>query len=450
MSTPMGNRRFRPSYRSIWGISFPLIIAGISEAIVEITDTIFLAHYGVTELAAIGLADSLYTLALFLSLGLVDGIQIIIGRRAGQQQTPAIGRVFNQGLYLLGLSSVGMIVFINLVVPGYLGTLFASDEVYAAVARYLRIASYGLLLQSVNLAYSAFYVGISQTRVLIGAALVLAVTNITLDYGLIFGNLGFAERGIEGAAIASLVAETATFLFLTLDIFVKRYPDRYGLLRFERWNGKLNRKLLAISWPVSLDALVELTKWFVLYMIIEQLGEEVLASANIIFSCYALYMISIDSFSETVCSMVSNLIGQRRRAELHVLIRQTIKLSYLVVVPLLLLTLLFPIPVLSIFTPDEAMIQASQAGLLVILIATLLAVPADTLYSAVAGTGDTRVTLVIQFFTTLSVLGGAAYAALWLDLELEYILLSEVAGWLVCLILSWTWMRSGRWLRLEI
>lgn len=450
MPTPVGSRRFRPSYRSIWGISFPIIIAGVSEAIVEITDTIFLAHYGVTELAAIGLADSLYTLAMFLSMGVVDGIQIIIGRRAGQRQAPAIGRVFNQGLYLLVLSSIGMIAFINLVVPLYLGELFASDQVYTAVHGYLRIAVYGLLFQSINLAYSAFYVGISRTRVLIGAALVLALTNITLDYALIFGRLGFVEQGIEGAAIASLIAETATFLFLTLDIIVKGYPERYGLLRLGRWNAKLNRKLLTISWPVSLDALVELGKWFVLFMIIEQLGEDVLASANIIFSCYALYMISIDSFSETVCSMVSNLLGQRRRAELYVLIRQTIKLSYLVVIPLLLLSLLFPTAVLAIFTPDETMIEASKTGLVVILLATLLAVPADTLYSAVAGTGDTRITLAIQCFTTLSVLSFAAFTALWVGLPLAIILLAEVVGWLVCLLLSWAWMRSGRWLRLEI
>ena len=78
----MGNSTFYPGYRNIWGISFPIIIAGISESVVEITDTIFLAHYGVTELAAIGMADAIYSLVLFLSLGLVDGIQIIIGRRA--------------------------------------------------------------------------------------------------------------------------------------------------------------------------------------------------------------------------------------------------------------------------------------------------------------------------------------------------------------------------------
>lgn len=442
--------RFRPTYRSIWGISFPIILAGISETIVDITDTIFLAHYGTTELAAIGVADAIYGLALFLTLGLVDGIQIIIGRRAGQEQPGEIGRVLNQGLYLLTVTTVILILFIKFVVPAVTTDIFASADVYVAVNAYLQITAFALLFQSYNLAYSAFYVGISRTRILIGAAVVLAIINITLDYVLIFGYLGFPELGIQGAAIASLVAEIATFIFLTLDIARQRYSSQYGLFHFARWNVALSWHLFKISMPVSLDALVDMTKWFLLIIIIEQLGEEVLASANIIFSCYALFLISVDSFSETVCSMISNLIGQQQRQQLNVLIRRTIRLSYLVITPVLLLTWLLPEYVLAIFTEDIDIIEVSRNGLLIIVLATLIAVPADAYYSAVAGTGDTRVTLLIQSFVAICTLVYAWYAALVFKWELEYILAAELLGWLLCLCLSWGWFRSNLWDRLKV
>ena len=442
--------RFRPTYWNIWGISFPIILAGISETVVDITDTIFLAHYGITELAAIGVADAIFGLALFLSLGLVDGIQIIIGRRVGQNQPAEIGRIFNQGLYLLTISSIVLIFIIIFIIPGLTINIFASADVQLAVHSYLKVAAYALLFQSFNLAYSAFYVGISRTKVLIGAAVVLAVTNIILDYVLIFGQLGFPELGIQGAAIASLTAEIATFIFLTVDVIRQRYSQAYGLFHFAQWNTALSWHLLKISMPVSLDALVDMTKWFLLIVIIEQLGESILASANIIFSCYALFLISVDSFSETVCSMVSNLIGQQRREQLSILIRRTIRLSYLVVAPLLLITLLFPEYVLSIFTLDKEIIEASRYGLLVIVLATLIAVPADAYYSAVAGTGDTRVTLIIQSIVAICTLVYAWYAALVFAWKLEYILLAELLGWGLCLVLSWGWFRSGLWKSLKI
>ena len=396
------------------------------------------------------MADAIFGLALFLSLGLVDGIQIIIGRRAGQEQPYEIGRIFNQGLYLLTISATVLIFIIIFVVPGLTSNVFASADVHVAVTSYLQIAAYALLFQSFNLAYSAFYVGISRTRVLIGAAIVLALTNITLDYVLIFGKIGFPELGIQGAAIASLTAEIATFLYLTLDVVRQRYNSVYGLFHFAKWNAALSWHLLKISMPVSLDALVDMTKWFLLIVIIEQLGEATLASANIIFSCYALFLISVDSFSETVCSMVSNLIGQQRREQLNLLIRRSVKLSYLVVAPLLLITLLFPEYVLSIFTMDTEIIEVSRNGLLIIVFATLVAVPADAYYSAVAGTGDTRVTLLIQSIVAICALVYAWYAALIFAWDLEYILLSEILGWVICLVLSWAWFRSGLWKSLRI
>lgn len=442
--------RFRPTYRNIWGVSFPIIIAGLSETVVDITDTIFLAHYGISELAAIGMTDAIYSLALFLSLGLVDGTQILIGRRAGEENAREIGRVFNQGLYLLTIVSIVMLLVLIFIVPWLSAGLFASENVHTLTNQYLQIAAYALLFQSINLAYSTFYVGISRTRVLIGAAIVLAITNITLDYLLIFGNAGLPELGIEGAAIATLSAEVAMFAFLTMDVLRKGYVKHYGLLRFEKWNTALASRLTSLSIPVSLDALTEMTRWLVLIAIIEQLGEETLASANIIFSVYALLLIPIDSFSETICSMASNLIGQRQIDQLKTLIRRTMMLSYVSIAPLLVITMLFPELVLSLFTPDQEIINASVSGLLVIALAILIAVPADAFFSTVVGTGDTRITLAIQIFVAVYTLVFAWYAAIYKGYALEYVLLAELIGWSVCLFLSWLWFRTGFWKRLSL
>ena len=444
------SNQFDPGYRNIWRISYPLMLAGISETVIDITDTIFLARYGITELAAIGLADAWYMLFLFLSLGIIDGIQVITGRRAGQGRDQEIGHVFNQGLYMLAAVSILMTGLLYIAIDIGTGSLLASSEVQDAVESYLRIAIYSLFFQSVNLAFSAFYVSIGQTRILIGAALLLASSNIILDYLLIFGKFGFPEMGIEGAAFASLSAEFLTFLFLVASVYRQQNHRRYGLLRLAGWDRAITRRLADISWPVALDNLVELLRWFLLFAIIEQLGEEELASANIIYSCFALFMIFTESFSEAVCSLVSNLIGQGRRADLAKLIGKSLKLGYLVVIPLLVLALLFPDEVLSIFTPDTEIIELSMNGYVIVLLALLIAVPGDMLYAAVVGTGDTRASLGIQLQATVVALAFAAWAALVMSLPLEYVLLVESIVWTHYLLLSAYWMKSGRWKRLSV
>ena len=442
--------RFTPTYTNIWLLSFPLIIASISETVVGVTDAIFLSHYGMRELAALGVADAIYAMSLFLILGFVDGIQITIGRRAGEEQHTEIGRVLNQGLYILAVMSALMVLFVIFFLPWATIELFQSQEIHNTVDLYLQIAIYGLFFHAFNLGVSAFYVGISRTKVFIGAMLILALTNITLDYLLIFGNYGFSEMGIEGAAIASLSAEVAVSVYFIIDIIRHRYIPVYGLFHFEKINASIIKTLSRLSVPVSMEVLIGSLRWFLFFIIIEQLGEEALAIATIIFSCYALLLIPIEAFSETICSMASNLIGQKDEKDVGQLVFKTVKLGYLTILPVLVFTIFFPEYILAIFSPDGSIISSAVMTLMVIVIATLVAVPADIIASAVAGTGDTMVTLGIELIVSLCVLGYAYYAAFIAHFSLESIWIAEIIGWSVCLLLSWAWLRSGVWKRLNI
>jgi Na+-driven multidrug efflux pump len=155
-------------------------------------------------LGAAAIGASIYDLCLFLPLGLIDGIQIIIGRRAGESKYFEIGSTFNQGLYLLFLSSILMTIFLIFLTPYLSEIVFSSGDITSSVVQYTQIVAFGIIFHSINLLFSAFYVGIAQTRVLIGATIILAITNIILDYLLIFGNFGFPRLGIRGAAIGSI------------------------------------------------------------------------------------------------------------------------------------------------------------------------------------------------------------------------------------------------------
>ncbi|HKJ70456.1 MAG TPA: MATE family efflux transporter, partial [Gammaproteobacteria bacterium] len=275
---------FKPTYRGIWGLSYPLIVAAVSETVVEVTDTAFLARYGLTELAAIGLAGALYAVALFPVVGLVDGIQITVGRRAGEERPRALGQAFNQGAGLLLAAALLLIALVVLGLGPATAGLFTLPAVHAAVDDYLTIAILGLPFHALGLALSAFYVAIARTRVLIGATAALAVTNIVLDYGLIFGRLGLPELGMQGAALASVAAEAAAFAWLLADAARRGYLRSHALFRPGRWDGALARRLLTLSAPVSADALVESLRWFAFFVLIERLGEATLARANIVYS----------------------------------------------------------------------------------------------------------------------------------------------------------------------
>src|SRR5881296_3165153 len=83
--------------RVVWRVSLPIIFVEATEIFDHVIDTIFLARVGVTELGAIAVADAVLLLFLVAPLALVDAIQILTARRAGQRRPEAVGAAFNQG-----------------------------------------------------------------------------------------------------------------------------------------------------------------------------------------------------------------------------------------------------------------------------------------------------------------------------------------------------------------
>jgi MATE family multidrug resistance protein len=435
--------------KALWAISLPIIFVGVGEQIVDVTDTALLSRYGIVELGAVGLADTIYEMLTVLIIGLVDGMQIVIARRIGQRNDRAVGETFNQGLALLVMIALAIIGVIALGASGFCHAVFDSAEIAAAVSDFLFYASLGLPFQAACFAYAALFVALSRTRALIGAAAVLAVTNVALDYGLIFGHFGLPELGIRGAALGSAGAEFATCAFLTAYALRRLDVRRYGLFRLGALSGRLTQHLAGISMPVAMQALLEGARWFLFFVIIEQLGERPLALANIVYACYALFLIPAQAFAETICSVVSRLVGRGREGRLALVLRTAVGQVYLTTLPVAGLVLLLPWLMLEMFSGDPGIIAECVGGLRVIALALLVVIPGEVWLAAVVGTGDTRAAFVIELVLGTAMLG-FAYSAASLALPLSLVWMSLPLGWSLGLIASVAWVRGGRWKRLQI
>jgi multidrug resistance protein, MATE family len=443
----------------------PIIFLEVSETLLQATDTAFLARVGNTEVAALALADTILQFWTVVIVGLVAALLIVIARRLGEGNERAAGQTFNLVLLLVVLISLFLTATLKAGSPLLLDYVVASQEVGRAVDAYLQIGAYGIVFQSISLAYTALYIGLRRTRVLVGAGSVLVVTNFVLSYVLIFGKLGLPPMGIEGAALGELGAEIATFVFLTAFTLRRLDLGRYGLFRLDVWDGKLAWSMFRTSSPVALQELLEGVRWFLFFVIIERVSTEALAWSNIIYACYTVLLIPTMAFGETTISMVSDFIGRgrthrtgrlirvdrRRTHNIGRLIGLLSSSAYLMTLPVMVMGLLFPSMVLSIFTSDQAAIEGAAGGLRVVLLSMLIGIPAEMWFAAVLGTGDTDAVLLIEFFLTAATLVVVYVAAFVIvPVTLSYLWISLPVAWLIGLVLSYGWVKAGYWERREV
>lgn len=433
------------SYKNIWKVSFPIILSGVAQNIVNVTDTAFLGRVGIIEIGAAGNAGILYFVIMMLGMGFTIGCQIIIGRRNGEEHFAQIGQVFSNGLYfMLGLG-IAMFAILKLASPLFLETLTASENILQASNQYLQIRALGVPFAYLSFLFISFYTGITQTSILIRITFLQALVNVVLDYLLIFGIAGFPELGIEGAAIASFISEIVAFSFFLFYTLKKVDLNKYQLLVNFNFDFSLLKKMLKVGSPIMIQNFVALSTWLCFFMIIEQIGERELAISHIIRSIYMVLMIPLFGFSTATSTLVSNLIGQGKADDVIVLVKRVAALCLTCTAILMPLNILFPDNIIRIYTSDELLITDSIPVLYVITAAMLLFSIAFISFSAVTGTGKTLRTLAIEISSISIYLTGAYILGVHLDLPLYLVWCSEFIYFGIMGSLSILYLKFGSW-----
>jgi putative MATE family efflux protein len=294
----------------IWKIALPIMIGGIAQNLVTVTDTAFLGQLGEIELGAAGNAGILYLLFVITGMGFTSGAQIIIGRRNGEKNFNQIGGLIDQSFYFiipLGLVLIGILYFI---MPYALKGIIHSSQIYEASTEYLKFRSFGIVFAFCTFILNSFYIGTTNTKILIVSTFIMAAVNVTLDYGLIFGNLGLPEMGIRGAALASVIAEFTACTFLLIYTFRKVDLEQYQLFKFLKPNKEKLLRILKVSFPIMLQSFITLGSWYIFFSLIEGMGEEDLAVSHIIRSIYMVMMIPMFGLSTAANTITINLLGE--------------------------------------------------------------------------------------------------------------------------------------------
>jgi len=240
------------SYKNILRIAFPIIISGVAQNVVNVTDTMFLGRLSNVALGAGGNAGIFYFVLVITGMGFTTGTQIIIGRRNGEKNYAQIGKVLDHCLYFIVPLSVILFFFIRYFSPFLLEIITLSPNILHASNEYLSYRAFGIFFAFINFSFMAFYVGTTKTKILIHSTVLMMLVNVFLDYALIFGNFGFPEMGIQGAALASVISEFTALLFFIIYTYYKIDTNKYKLFQFSDFDNAIFKRIFnvgSVSFP---------------------------------------------------------------------------------------------------------------------------------------------------------------------------------------------------------
>jgi len=192
--------------KSLFALALPVILQRMITAALNMVDTMMIGQMGETRIAAVGLANQFFFIFHLLMFGVNSGITIFTAQYFGKKDLGGVRRSAGLAVAVSFLSSM-VFSLLAIAFPHWIMRIFSEDPmVIKEGVRYLRIIglSYGLTGVSHGISFSLRAVGEPKVTLYISSAAL--VVNTVLNYGLILGNFGLPALGVQGAAIATLIA----------------------------------------------------------------------------------------------------------------------------------------------------------------------------------------------------------------------------------------------------
>jgi putative MATE family efflux protein len=437
--------QLKTGYRQILGLALPITLAMLVPQINFITNNVFLSHLGEQELASAGITGVYYLIFAVIGNGLNNGLQALIARRAGQNLPKEIGKLFFNGVWVaLGIAALGIFVTYTLA-PGILKIAIHNQAIAEQVTKFLLIRIWGLPLLYLYVMRNALLVGTNQTKLLVWGTLSEAVTNIVLDYAMIYGHFGFDPMGFNGAAYASIVAEGTGLLVIYAVIHFKGIDKQFAFFDQLKIDYGTVRLILVQSSPLIAQFAISIMSWEYFYLLIEHHGSLALAVSNTMRNIFGLFGIFSWAFAAATNTLVSNVMGQGKSEEVMPLIYRVSKISFTISAFIFIVLNFKPEWFLGFYGQGDDFIAAAIPVVRVVSIALLLMSFSTVWLNAVTGTGNTVVNLTIELVTiVLYTLYVYLTLEVW-DLPITWGWGSEWVYWISMFSMAWFYLRSGRW-----
>ncbi len=442
--------RVNISNKQILQIAMPIAAAIVVPQINFITNNIFLGGLGQQQLAVAGITGVYYLLFAVIGIGLNNGLQALIARRAGENKVDEIGNLFSQGIRIAFVLAFFGMMMTWFIAPTVLRWSLHDEANVQMAIRFLNIRIVGLVFLYLYQMRNALLVGTNQSKFLIIGTAAESVTNIVLDYVLIYGKAGFPKLGFDGAAYASVIAELTGLVVIFLVIHYNGISKQLHLFKNYRFDLTKTKLILTQSSPLIAQHTLSIMSWNFFYILIEHHGARDLAVSNTMRNIFGFFGCFTWAFAATANAMVSNVIGQGLQDRVIELIYKIMKLSLLFSCTVCLLLNLFQHIFLSVYGQDEAFIKAAIPVLQIVSSALVLMSVSVVWLNAVTGTGNSKMNLITEIFAIV-------FYCTYIYIVLEKLQLSIIFGWasewiywITLLVPSYWYIQSGRWTKTVI
>ena len=420
----------------------PLMVSGFIQSVVLLTDSAFLSRYSTLAFDAVGNAGLLFITCFMILVGFGDGTQIILARRIGEKKTEQLAHVFTTALLIQSMIAIVLFTILFFIAPNWLVSISEQQDIASLQGDFLSIRSFAFFPSCIFLIVQAYFLAKGKTWPVLFSAILTALSNVVLDYSLIFGNFGLPEMGVKGAALAStcsdLIGMTSMGILFVLD-------REFRLFKLKTFSILSAKNILKISSPLMLQGSIALGTWTLFFIMLEQRGVFELTVSQNIRSIYFLAFVPVWGFAGTTKTYVSQYLGSGKTELIPQLQRRIQLLTTLFLIVTFHGAVLYPELLVSWINPEETYIEKSASILRLISLSIILYGLISVYYQTIQGSGNTFYSMCIELSTVFIYVSACHLFINIFSFDIYWIWTVEYIYFGVIGIMSILYLRNSNW-----
>lgn len=383
-----------PERRSrIMTLALPIIGGMVSQNVLNLVDTFMVGGLGDDALAAVGQGGFANFLASSLVLGVSAGVQSIAARRIGEGRPNEAAVALNGGMLLVLLLAIPWSAWLYLDMERLFPLLNNDPGVVAEGIPYLRARVVAMTALGINFAFRGYWSAVDKPSMYLRTLLTMHVSNIFLNWVLIYGNLGAPALGATGSGVATTIAvHLGTLQYLVLGFrearshgFLKGVPAPSTMLTMVR-----------VSLPSSVQQMFFAAGMTVFLWIASRVDTATVAAASVVQTILLVAVLPALGFGLAAATLVGQALGRGDPDDAKRWGWDVAKLAAVATGLIALPAVLFPDQILSLFLRDASTLAIASAPFRLMAIVVGVDALGFVLLNALMGAGASRTAMVVS------------------------------------------------------
>lgn len=297
-------------YRALFSMAGVIAMQNLITYAVNLADNVMIGGYSQDALSGVAMVNQIQFLLQMVVMGIGNGIVVLGAQYWGKRQIDPIRRVTTIGMLLALIISTMMMLAVYCFPHQTLSILTDEAAVIAEGTKYLKIFCFSFVLFAVTNIFLASLRSVETVRIGFIVTSIALTVNVILNYGLIYGNLGLPEMGVEGAALATLISRIVEFLIVT--IYALRFDKKvkWHITELLHIDKQLFRDYIRVGLPLILSNSVWGLAMSAQTAILGRLGSDTIAANTIATTIFQVVTVLMYGCANSSGVIIGKTVGE--------------------------------------------------------------------------------------------------------------------------------------------